>query len=142
MADGDFPVCACGPEPEAGVQIAPTVLEPSSWGFTCADLIEAQGHDLDLSFALQWLTKGVEPGDAELFSSGPEAKYYWLNKEQLVIIDAIIYQNNPVTGEKQLVMPNSMREEAIRCITTFRHRVTRVLKELRKKSNRSSPGMV
>ncbi|KAH3700536.1 hypothetical protein DPMN_075515 [Dreissena polymorpha] len=59
---GDFWVCACVPEPEPEVQAGSAVSEPSSWGFTFVDLLEAQSHDPDLSFALQWLSKGSSPG--------------------------------------------------------------------------------
>ena len=88
--DGDFRLCACAPEPEVDVPVGPIVLQPSSWGFTCADLIEAQGQDQDLGFALQGLIKEVKPGEAELFAASPGAKVYWLNKEQLSLTDGVL----------------------------------------------------
>ncbi|KAH3845637.1 hypothetical protein DPMN_087919 [Dreissena polymorpha] len=51
--DGVFRICACGPEPEVEAPAGSNGFEPSSWGFTCADLIKAHLQDPDLGFILQ-----------------------------------------------------------------------------------------
>ncbi|MCW4335780.1 MAG: RNase H-like domain-containing protein [Candidatus Thiodiazotropha endolucinida] len=93
---------------------AKSVDKPSSWGFSLEELKEAQGKDDTLSFILQWLNHSVNPGESELFIASPAAKSYWLNKEQFVLIDGVLYQNEVMSGDKKLVIPKELRELAVK----------------------------
>ena len=87
--------------------------KPSSWGFSLENLKEAQGKDEELRFILNWLTNSVTPGEGELFMASPATKSYWLNKEQFVLIDGVLYQNEAVSGDKKLIIPATLRELAV-----------------------------
>ena len=83
--------------------------KPSSWGFSLENLKEAQGKDEELRFILKWLTNSVTPGEGELFIVSPATKSYWLNKEQFVLIDGVLYQNEAVSGDRKLIIPATLR---------------------------------
>lgn len=86
---------------------------PSSWGFTLQDLSEAQAKDDDLLFIRSWLKNSIKPVESELFLASPAAKSYWLDKEQFLLIDEVLYQNDAASGEKKLMAPCSMQEDAL-----------------------------
>ena len=48
-----------------------------------------------------------------MFIASPATKSYWLNKEQFVLIDGVLFQEDK-TGDKKLVIPGTLREEAVR----------------------------
>ena len=55
----------------------------------------------------------MTPGEGELFIASPATKSYWLNKEQFVLIDGVLYQNEAVSGDKKLTIPATLRELAV-----------------------------
>ena len=55
----------------------------------------------------------MTPGEGELFIASPATKSYWLNKEQFVLIDGVLYQNEAVSGDKKLIIPTTLRELAV-----------------------------
>jgi transposase InsO family protein len=79
-----------------------------------ASLQDAQSQDGDLKFVRDWLVDAREPSEAELFVSSPAAKSYWLNKEQLVLIEGVLYEDDGMSGEKRLILPASLREQAMK----------------------------
>ena len=87
--------------------------EPSCWGFSLKDLKEAQACDENLQIILDWVKTGNKPEEGVLFLASPAAKSYWLNKEQFLLIDEVLYKSRNDTDEKDLVMPTSLKEEAI-----------------------------
>ncbi len=46
--------------------------------------------------------------------SSPATKAYWLNKEQFLLIDGVLYRQRNDTDEKDLVIPESMKQEALK----------------------------
>ncbi len=86
---------------------------PSSWGFSVDELKEAQEKDNDLELIIEWLRTATQPGEGVLFLSSPATKSYWLNKEQFVLIEGVLYRNRDDSDEKDLVMPESLREQAL-----------------------------
>jgi transposase InsO family protein len=94
------------PEPVSG--------KGTSWGFSWQDLEEAQGQEEDFHIVLEWLKYGTPPDDSELFRSNAAVKFYWLSKEQLCLINNVIYYVDGRTGDKRLLLPTSMRELALR----------------------------
>ena len=85
----------------------------NSWGFSIADLKEAQGQDSDLGLVLDWLGRKLEPDPSALFRASPSTKSYWLNKELLTLIDGVLYQCDKHSEEKRLVLPVGLRGKAL-----------------------------
>ena len=93
----------------------PLWLKDHHAGASLKDLREQQSKDADLSVVLEWLANAVKPGEGELFLAEPAAKAYWLNKEQFILIDNILYQNRNECGEKDLDITRGLiRVETIR----------------------------
>ena len=90
-----------------------TTEEPSCWGFSLKDLKEAQANDENLQIILDWVKSSNKPEEGVLFLASLAAKSYWLNKEQFLLIDEVLYKTRNDTDEKDLVMPTSLKEEAI-----------------------------
>ena len=109
-SEEDVHVFALGTSSKA---IATDSDQPSSWGFSLADLREAQSRDIDLCFIIDWLNSSAVPGEAALFSASPAAKSFWLNKESFVLIDGVLYQDEPISGDKKLVVPKSLQDLAV-----------------------------
>ena len=55
----------------------------------------------------------MTPGEGELFIASPATKSFWLNKEQFVLIDVVLYQNEAVSGDKKLIIPATLQELAV-----------------------------
>jgi hypothetical protein len=87
--------------------------ELRSWGFSVAELSQAQRQDEELLFVLGWLEGRMTPETSELFRASPAAKFYWLNKEQFLLLDDVMYQHDRESDDVRLVMPKSLREEAM-----------------------------
>ena len=84
------------------------------WGFGIAEVQTAQKKDQSLTILLEWLVNNTVPSERDLFLSSPAVKAYWLEKEQFLLIGGILYHQRPEREEKDLVVPESLREEAIR----------------------------
>ena len=78
----------------------------SSWGFSLADLREAQSKDNALCFIIDWLNSSAVPKESAMFSYSPGAKSFWLNKESFVLIDGVLYENEPILGDKNWLFLN------------------------------------
>ena len=87
--------------------------ETSCWGFSWKGLKEAQASDENLQIILDWVKSGNKPEEGVLFLASPAAKSYWRNKEQFLLMDEVQYKTRNNTDEKDLVMPTSLKEEAI-----------------------------
>ena len=75
--------------------------------------MQLQREDSDLTLVLEWLETKKDADSSVLFRSSPAGKYYWLNKDQLILIGRVLYQNEPETEEKRLVLPLKLRETAL-----------------------------
>ena len=84
-----------------------------SWGFSVDDLVQFQSKDPELTLVLAWLKTKEDADPSVLFRSSPAVKYYWLNKDQLVLIDGVLYQNEPETEDKRLILPQELKERAM-----------------------------
>ncbi len=73
---------------------------PSAWGFSLDELREAHGKDQSLELILEWLKSSVKPEEGALFMASPATKSYWLNKEQFVLIDGVLFRNRNDGDEK------------------------------------------
>ncbi len=85
---------------------------PSAWGFSLEELREAQGKDQNLELILEWMKSSVKPEESALFIASPATKSYWLNKEQCVLIDGVLFRNRNDSDEKDLVVPESLSDGA------------------------------
>jgi predicted nucleic acid-binding OB-fold protein len=77
------------------------------------ELREAQKQDVELLFVLDWVRRKADPKNSVQFRASPAAKSYWLNKEQFHLLDYVLYQNDPQHEDVRLVMPKSLKWEAI-----------------------------
>ena len=84
----------------------------SCWGFSLEDLREAQAKDKDLQFILEWLKSSAFLLEGELFISSPASKAYWLNKEQFILIEGVLYQESDSVDMK-LIVPDGLKETAV-----------------------------
>lgn len=89
--------------------------KPSSWGFSIEELVKEQAKDPDLELLLDWLKTGVEPEQKVLYLGNTATKAYWINREAFEIIQGVIYVLGE-DGEKKLVIPASLKEEALRVV--------------------------
>ncbi|XP_045167543.2 uncharacterized protein LOC123530833 [Mercenaria mercenaria] len=77
------------------------------------ELQTEQAKDKNLRIIIDWLKRQKEPDEGILFLSSPEAKYYWLNKEVFLFIDGVLFKKNPDAEDLQLVVPESLKEQAL-----------------------------
>ena len=84
-----------------------------TWEFSNKDLEEAQGKD-HLLVVFDWLRNSTKPNVSTLFRASPAAKFYRLIKERFILMGGVLYQNDANTGDKRLVLPKSLQEEAMR----------------------------
>jgi hypothetical protein len=86
---------------------------PFCWGFTFEDLQKEQSKDKDLHFIIDRLKDKKVPDEGILFLSSPESKFYWLNKELFQLVDGVLFKNNSDADDLQLVIPDSLKEQAL-----------------------------
>ena len=84
------------------------------WGLDVAELQKQQRRDDTLTFLLDWLDSKQVPSEADLFIASPAGKYYWLAKEEFLIIGGLLYHQRADKGDKDLVVPENLKQEAIR----------------------------
>ncbi|MCG7869896.1 MAG: DDE-type integrase/transposase/recombinase, partial [Candidatus Thiodiazotropha taylori] len=85
----------------------------SCWGFDVKEVQKLQHEDQNLEFLLGWLETRDTPAEADLFIAAPVAKRYWLSKEEFLMIGGLLYHQRPDGSEKDLVMPQGLRQIAI-----------------------------
>ena len=107
--------------------------ELRTWGWSVAYISQAQKQGMGLLIILDWLVNKTSPGEPDLLRSSPEAKSYWLNKEQFLLIHGVIYQKDGKTNDFRLVMPMNPREGAIASCHNLPSSGTRIQNELREK---------
>ena len=114
--EGTVDVNLFKPVVSSGDVNAPSSSKPvlSCWGFEATEVQKLQHEDPDLAFLWGWLENKYKPSEADLFIASPAAKFYWLSKEEFVIINVILYHQRPDGSEKDLVMPEGLKEEALR----------------------------
>ena len=84
-------------------------------GYTAEELKTKQEKDRHLSVILNWLNHNAEPSAAELALSSPSVKHYWAMRQQLRIIEGVLYFYWEDLFEPRflLVVPESMIDEAL-----------------------------
>ena len=90
-----------------------TVGSLASWGHSVEELKRAQAEDDSLKVLMDWMRDVEDPDASKLFRASPAAKHYWLNRELFFFIDEVLYWNDPDSGDKKLVLPESMRKTAM-----------------------------
>ena len=88
-------------------------LAQACWGFDILQVCKAQKEDTNLRIILDWLEKKEIPNERDLFLASPASKSYWLNKEQFVLIEGLLYRERRDEHEKDLVVPETMKQEAL-----------------------------
>ena len=84
------------------------------WGLDVAELQKQQRRDDTLTFLLDWLDSKQVPSEADLFIASSAGKYYWLAKEEFLIIGGLLYHQRADKGDKDLVVPENLKQEAIK----------------------------
>ena len=87
---------------------------PATWigGYTTEEIRKLQMEDPDLFQLFHWLEDGEEPTEAELALGSPALKYYWLGRQQLEMVDGVLYYRwEKETPRKLLVVPRALRSE-------------------------------
>lgn len=102
------------PQSNTGQNQKPEPLQNNtSWGFSISDLQDAQSKDEDLVLVREWFISQREPDQSVLFRASPAAKYYWLNRQKIELIDGVLYESAVKTGDKLLILPQTLHETAI-----------------------------
>ncbi|MEX1347567.1 MAG: RNase H-like domain-containing protein, partial [Desulfobacterales bacterium] len=92
---------------------AKTSTHKYSWGYSIDELRQAQKDEPEFEFLHDWVKK-QPPDPAKLFLAGPAAKFWRLNQDSVMLIDDLFYYKNPKTDEVQLMLPQKMREMAMK----------------------------
>ncbi|KAL4239152.1 hypothetical protein ACF0H5_003854 [Mactra antiquata] len=71
--------------------------------YTSKDLEDLQRKDPDLSHIHRWIDLATKPSKEEISSVGPAVRIYWLNPDNIVKKDGVLYRK---------VQPNKYREES------------------------------
>ena len=87
----------------------PVTGNDTSWGFTLTDIRDVQAREPTFQFILEWLKSQTIPEEAELMRSCPANKYYWLHKEQFLLVDEVIYFSDHKDDERKLLVPHELR---------------------------------
>ena len=82
-------------------------------GLDVAEIQKQQRRDDTLTFLLDWLDSKQVPSEADLFIAIPAGKYYCLAKEDFLIIGGLLYHQRADKGDKNLVVPVDLKQEAI-----------------------------
>jgi hypothetical protein len=82
-------------------------------GILCGRIKSGPATGEAVVFILGLLEGRMTPETSELFRASPAAKFYWLNKEQFLLLDDVMYQHDRESDDIRLVMPKSRREEAM-----------------------------
>ena len=92
-----------------GPNITPQTSETlTCWGMEFKDIKKAQNEDPDLAYLLDWLLNSASPNERDLFLASQKAKAYWLQREEFLLIDGVVFHERPDDHEKDLVVPNSL----------------------------------
>ena len=84
-------------------------------GLSPIQLREAQLHDHDLTLVIKWLENSYFPSDSELRLTSPSVRSLWLNREQLVFKNEILYyswSNRDDRGDC-LIVPDSLKSKVL-----------------------------
>ena len=63
---------------------------PSVLGLLFEEVINAQTKDVDLDIIRQWLEGTGGPSEGGLFLASPGAKFYWIYRDMVKIMDGIL----------------------------------------------------
>ena len=84
-------------------------------GYSTEELKAKQENDRHISIVLDWLIHNAEPSAAELALSSPSVKHYWAMRQQLRLVEGVLYFYWEDLFEPRflLVIPESLIEEAL-----------------------------
>ena len=93
------------------------ISQLSNWadGLSPIQLREAQLNDPDLTLIIKWLENSYFPSDSELRLTSPSVRSLWLNREQLVFNNEILYyswSNRDDRGDC-LIVPDSLKSKVL-----------------------------
>ena len=93
------------------------ISQLSNWadGLSPIQLREAQLNDPDLTLIIKWLENSYFPSDSELRLTSPSVRSLWLNREQLVFKNEILYyswSNRDDRGDC-LIIPDSLKSKVL-----------------------------
>lgn len=105
---------------EISVTAAETAAETDTSSFTWAgysdqEIRQLQLEDESLATLMEWLKNG-SPEEAELFSQSAETKSLWRCKDQLKLIDDLLYYNwvgDSFQSSCKLIIPAKLRDQVI-----------------------------
>ena len=101
--------------------VAIQMLQLDHWlpaGYTADQIVTAQRDDANLELLLEFLESGEEPTEYFLMFASAETKAYWLNKEQFILRDGVLFyryvSDDPFEPETyKLVVPESLRQDIL-----------------------------
>ena len=101
--------------------VAIQMLQLDHWlpaGYIVDQIISAQGDDANLELLLEFLETEEEPTEYFLMLASAETKAYWLNKEQFILKDGVLFyryvSDDPFEPETyKVVVPESLRQDIL-----------------------------
>ena len=95
----------------------PHLPRTSNWAVSLSSfqLSEAQRNDPNIGIVLHWIEHQYEPTTRELPLSGPETRALWLNREQIVFQDRVMYYSWTYREgrSKCLIVPIELRDRML-----------------------------
>jgi transposase InsO family protein len=88
--------------------------ELSVWDFNNSRYELALFADNDLSILLNWIKTQQSPSQSEIFLASPAAKFYWINRDNVLYKGGCLWWQCPKTDELRLILPESMQKEAMK----------------------------
>ena len=90
-------------------------VQPESWipGYTKEQLSELQLQDPTTQKLISWISTDIEPKQKDLAICGPAVKYFYLNREQLVYRNGLLFYlwKDSTRDRLLLIVPESLKQE-------------------------------
>jgi len=122
----------------------PLITRSQPWlcFMSVAEMAEMHRADNAIAPVLSALTEELflEPSDMTTMSA--ETRYYFQIREELLIIDGVLYRKRPTIGTHQLILLSAYRNGLQKCITAQKKADIWALKRLSRDSHERSIGTI
>lgn len=73
--------------------------------------MQLQAGESEFQLLIAWLCDQKEPTDGEIMATGPEAKFYWINRARCSLKDGLLWWHRQ--EGYRLLVPSTLRNEVI-----------------------------
>ena len=97
-----------------GVQVVQEAEGISLQGPGEEEMKDQQRVDPELAWVVRWRETWEEPTEGELFIGDSRSKYYWVNREVVVLEKGIIWRKGREEKPARRVVPKKFREQVVK----------------------------